>query len=128
MVDADSGRAVGFVDEALIRHWPTLSNLAERTTDMLRLRAHLETVAESWDERGQPSDALLRGDAIVEAEQIIRALGASPLLERLLYQSKLDARARAEAQAVEVAAWAQQTWMTDLEGAITAVHAGSRTA
>ncbi|WP_211697612.1 TIR domain-containing protein [Mycobacterium spongiae] len=60
----DGHTYVTVTHESLYQHWPTLAEQVEDKATALRARRKLNTLANDWDDDGQPPGALLTGAAL----------------------------------------------------------------
>ncbi len=70
---ADDGSAVVTVaHEALLWHWPRVSEWVGQNRENLRVRGRIATAAQRWEAEGKPADLLLpSGKPVVEAEALL---------------------------------------------------------
>jgi WD40 repeat protein len=70
---------IGLAHEALLRHWPRLTNWIDQNREWLRIRGRVEKVAERWEAEHRSSDLLLApGKPLAEAEALLAQAGDLP--------------------------------------------------
>ena len=68
----DGGVVVTVAHEALLWHWPRVSDWVGQNRENLRIRSRIAEAAERWDAEKRPSDLLLpSGKPLVEAETLL---------------------------------------------------------
>jgi len=74
-LSADHTPVVSIGHEALLRHWPRLSDLLEDDRDLLKARARLGGAARRWLEEGRSLDYVLAPGKPLEAAKEVRMRG-----------------------------------------------------
>lgn len=122
---ADGGVTLGLAHEALLRHWPRLTQWLEADHEQLRARARLRTAAGRWVAEGRTSDFLLQpGKPLAEA-RALRDHDRTDLTKAELEYIRASVRAgrnRVNVKRIGVAALAGLTVLA----VITAVIAGQQ--
>lgn len=77
--------------EALVAHWPRLTELSRRKRSDDELAVSVLRLARAWDERGRPTDLTLRGGMLADA---VVAREALPDLSRAFVDASLREEAR----------------------------------
>ncbi|MCA9736654.1 MAG: tetratricopeptide repeat protein [Gemmatimonadota bacterium] len=90
----DGTPVVGIAHEALLRHWPRLTEWLEDDRDLLKARARLAQAARRWMEEGRSPDFVLPpGKPLEEARDVqARGSGLSALEQEFLEVSLFRAR------------------------------------
>ena len=61
--------------ETLIRHWSLLRSWVDENREIIRIERRIEAGAEEWEQKNKPSDYLLGGSRLTEAENYLTDYG-----------------------------------------------------
>ena len=97
-VDGESTLSVAH--EALLKHWPRVTQWLDGNRDFLRVRSRISARLGEWEEYGRADDYLIStGTALAEAEQILVKYGQALESNEIDYVSRSMAFAKAHEQA-----------------------------
>lgn len=123
---ADGESNLSVAHEALLRHWPRLTEWLDDNRDFLRVRSRIATRLSEWEEHGRTDDYLIPGGpALAEAEQIFAKFGQTLEPKECAYiSSSMDhAKARERAKlrtARKIAAGAMVLTLIAMAGGVFA--------
>lgn len=96
-IDDEQRPVVTLAHEALLHHWPRLSNWIEENRDFLRIRSRVSLAATRWREENREPDFLLsEGKPLVEAEHLLELHRGELAPETIEYIEASTAAVRAE--------------------------------
>jgi WD40 repeat protein/tetratricopeptide (TPR) repeat protein len=97
---ADGESTLSVAHEALLKHWPRVTQWLEGNRDFLRVRSRIGTRLGEWEEHQRADDYLIpSGTALAEAEQILAKYGQALESSEVDYISRSVAFAKAREQA-----------------------------
>ncbi|HEX5103861.1 MAG TPA: AAA family ATPase, partial [Pirellulaceae bacterium] len=96
-IDDENRPVVTLAHEALLHHWPRLSNWIEENRDFLRVRSRVASAAARWrEEKREPAYLLSEGKPLVEAEHLLDRHRGELAPETIEYIEASSAAVRAE--------------------------------
>ncbi len=97
---ADGESTLSVAHEALLKHWPRVTQWLEGNRDFLRVRSRIGTRLGEWEEHQRADDYLIpSGTALAEAEQILAKYGQALELNESDYITRSVAFAKSREQA-----------------------------
>jgi WD40 repeat protein/tetratricopeptide (TPR) repeat protein len=97
---ADGESNLSVAHEALLKHWPRLTDWLEGNRDFLRVRSRIATRLSEWEEHGRTDDYLIPGGpALAEAEQIFAKFSQALEARECAYISRSIDHAKARERA-----------------------------
>lgn len=94
--DSQETQVIGLAHEALLRHWPRLTQWLADNREFFRIRSQVSVAAETWNGSGRSQDYLLSpGKPLVDGESLLESKGQlSPLVIDFVRESSHHARRR----------------------------------
>lgn len=92
--DSQGTQTIGLAHEALLRHWPRLTNWLTENREFFRIRSQVAVAAETWHGSGRSSDYLLAaGKPLFDGESLLESRDQlAPLILEYVQQSSAAAR------------------------------------